>query len=250
MRNVRSESAIAALDRADVGVLAFTAKDNTPRACAVTPYVVDGVPTITATLALLTKVRMLRRRPAAGLLAGGTHVAGDTEVDLHRAPDWFDTHIRQREIEKYPPAKQLLQIPFHRRLLWWYVGRAAIAFPSPAYTSASGGDRVTITSVVDGQLQITMLAADLPTDGDEIGVGTTTPDGPGCLLVHEETDGMAELLQLSLRGETCGGTFRVKSRHGSLEPQNPGSLDQLRGLRHLAKAAKQNRLYLDGWTHG
>ncbi|MGI9644679.1 MAG: hypothetical protein ACR2O6_05140, partial [Ilumatobacteraceae bacterium] len=113
-----------------VGVLGFTAADGSPRSCAVTPYVVDGAPTVTSTLALLTKARMLRDRPAAALLAGGVHISGDAEVTAHGSPAWFEAHIREAEREKYPPARRLLAIPFHRYLLWWYVGRAEITFPA------------------------------------------------------------------------------------------------------------------------
>ena len=45
MRNMRSESTLQAFAEAPVGVLGFTARDLTPRAVAVTPYVIAGEPT-------------------------------------------------------------------------------------------------------------------------------------------------------------------------------------------------------------
>ena len=242
-----SASTLAAVADAPTGVLGFTAKNHSPRAVAVTPYVVDGKPTVTTMLALLTKAKMLRNRPAAALLAGGTHVAAETKLAMHSGPDWFDTNIRQRELEKYPPARTLLSIPFHRRILWWYVGRVAISFDEPACHHVGGMDRVTITSVVDRSVQITPLPADLDVDANQIEVGPTVPDGPGCLLIHDETEGMAELLQLRLDGTVTGGVLTVESRRGSLEPQQPGALAQLAGLWSLRTAANANRSTIQEW---
>lgn len=198
-------------------------------------------------LALMTKAKMLRNRPAAALLAGGTHVTADTNLTVHKTPDWFDTNIRSQERTKYPPARTLLSIPFHRRLLWWYVGRVAITFDSPDCHLVAGTNRVTITSVVDGKVQIRHLPDDLDIDHDQITVGSDVPDGPGCLLVHEETKDMAELLQLRLQGTVTHGVLHVASRHGSLDPQNPGLIAQLKGLLALSKAAGANRPLIQSW---
>lgn len=230
---------------AAVGVLGFTADDGSPRSCAVTPYVVDGVPTVTATLALLTKARMLRDRPSGALLAGGLHVSGDALVRAHGSPAWFDEHIRAAEREKYPPARQMLALPFHRHLLWWYVGRAEIAFPGAALIARAGDDRTTITSTTGTGVAIRPLI-DLAIDtdtaeaGSDVEVGPAVPDGPACVLVHEETAGMAELLQLTLRGSVSSGVLHVESRHGTLEAQHPGTMAQLQSLRELGKKARAN----------
>ncbi|MEO1055323.1 MAG: hypothetical protein AAFY28_00260 [Actinomycetota bacterium] len=252
MRNVRCVNELAGIDAATVGVLGFTAKDHTPRAIAVTPYVVEGTATVTTMLALLTKAQMLRNRPAAALYAGGTHVHGDVAVEMHDDPAWFDQHIRHQELAKYPPAKTLLTIPFHRRVLWWYVGRVAMVFELPTIIERPGSDRVTLTSVVDGGVQIIPLAADLDVDcvgvGDHVDLGAPAPDGPACLLVHHETAGMAELLSLTLRGSVRDGRLDVAERRGSVTPQHPGALDQLRSLRALAQSAKANRPIINAWA--
>ena len=73
------------------------------------------------------------------------------------------------------------------------------------------------------------------------------PDGLGCLLVHHETEGMAELLSLTLRGEVADGRLIVASRHGSLEPKEPGTLSQLRELRTLRRAARANLPTIENW---
>jgi hypothetical protein len=251
---VHPADAIDAIDRASVGVLGLTAEDLTPRAIAVTPYVIGGEPVVTTTLALLGKAKMLRNRLSAALLAGGIHVGGNISVVMHEAPEWFDEHVRDAEARKYPPAKSLLSIPFHRRLLWWYVGRAAIAFDDPVLRTVAARDRVTLTSVVDRTVEITPLADDLTADptfaAERVELGAEVPDGPGCLLVHDETDGMAELLSLTLRGDVSDGVLAVTSRHGSLEPRDPGTLDQLRSLRDLGRTAKANRATIDAWSEG
>ena len=75
----------------------MTAKDLTPRAVAVTPYVIAGEPTVTTTLALLAKAKMLRKRPAAALLAGGVHMSGDASIAMHADTEWFDEHLQHIE---------------------------------------------------------------------------------------------------------------------------------------------------------
>lgn len=252
MHNMRfakaSPDALNALDGAVTGVLGFTAKDGTPRSVAITPYVVGGHPTVTTTLALLTKAKMLRNRPAAALFAGGVHVQGDVDVRLHRDAEWFDANIRESERLKYPPAAQLLAVPFHRRLLWWYVGRISMTFRGGVVEHVGGADRVTITTVESGRVTITPLAPDLATEESEIVLGADVADGPASLLVHHETDEMAELLSLTLRGEVRDNTLLVAERRGSLEPQRPSMLGQLRGLRRLARLAKANRPALAAWN--
>ena len=89
----------------------------------------------------ITKAKMLRNRPRAALLAGGIHVSGPTDLTLHREPGWFDRAIRDQERSKYPPARALLAAPFHRRLLWWYVGRVEIGFDDPTVEQPGGADR-------------------------------------------------------------------------------------------------------------
>jgi hypothetical protein len=61
---------------------------------------------------------------------------------------------------------------------------------------------------------------------------------------------MAELLSLTLRGDASDGVLAVTSRQGSLEPRDPGTLDQLRSLRDLGRTAKANRATIDAWSEG
>lgn len=238
------------IDRATVGVLGLTAKDGTPRAVAVTPYVIDAKPVVTTTLAFLAKAKMLRKRPTAALYAEGIHISGDVTVEMHRYSAWFDQHIRTAEAVKYPPAKSLLGFPFHRRVLWWYVGRVSMTFQAPQITNNQGNDRVTITSLVDGKVQVTPLPSNLEIGSDEIEIGVDLSPGPACLLIHEETQGMNELLSLTLLGNVVNGRLNVRERRGSLVPTEPSTIDQLKMLRALANSAKANRPEIDRWETG
>ena len=69
-----------------------------------------------------------------------------------------------------------------------------------------------------------------------------------CLLVHDEDPRMADLRQLTLQGIIRDGTFRVQRRTGSLQPVHLGTLGQLRSLRALGRAARENRPKLAFWA--
>lgn len=248
MHNVRYGTDLDPFDRARTAVLGFVGGDGTPRSCAVTPYVVDGRLVVSSTLAYLAKVRAISARPAAALYVDGAHASADAAVEVHRASTWFDAHLRDQELAKYPPARTLLALPFHRKLLWWYVGRAAVTFTDPVLEHAVGSDRATITTLADGRPRVRPLASVDP-DGDVIDVGDVA-DGPASVLVHDEDDDMTELRQLVLRGSVTDGRFHVVRRSGTLEPTDAGTWDQVRSLRALARAARANRQELEHWDRG
>jgi Pyridoxamine 5'-phosphate oxidase len=236
-----------ALEAAAVGVFAFAGRDGRPRACAVTPFWYDGEAVVTSTLAFTAKVAAVRRDPRVALLAGGCLIRGRGTVDIDLTSTTYDERIRYQELRKYPPARRLLAIPGHRRLLWWYVGRASIAIPVGDSVWAPGSDRATIT-VLDGELpRIVPLDPRTDVSGDEIPV-PVGHEGAACLLVHDEEADMADLRQLTLHGEVRDGTFRAERRTGSLARSYPGTLDQLRTLRALGRAARQNRPVYARWT--
>ena len=239
--------AAAALDAAPVGVFAFVGNDGLPRACAVTPYLDAGKALVTSTLAFTAKVAAVRRDPRVALLAGGRLVRGRATLDVDLTSKTFDEHVRSQELRKYPPARRLLAIPGHRRLLWWYVGRACIAIPLDDCTPAVGSDRITVTFLDGGLPGIVPLDPATDVSADEIPVAVAR-DGAACLLVHDEDPGMADLRQLALHGTVRDGTFRVGRRTGSLDPAQPGTLDQLRSLRALGRAARKNRPVLARWA--
>src|SRR3984957_4330778 len=239
--------AAAALDAAAVGVFAFVGNDGLPRACAVTPYLDAGKALVTSTLAFTAKVAAVRRDPRVALLADGGLVRGRATLDVDLTSKTFDERVRRQELRKYPPARRLLAIPGHRRVLWWYVGRACIAIPLGDCTSAPGSDRITVSFLDGGLPRIVPLDPATDVSGDEIPV-PAAPDGAACMLVHDEDPGLADLRQLTLHGTVRDGTFRAQRRTGSLDPVHPGTLDQLRSLRALGRAARKNRPALARWS--
>jgi hypothetical protein len=239
--------AAAALDAAPVGVFAFVGKDGRPRACAVTPYVHASEAVVTSTLAFTAKVAAVRRDPRGALLAGGCLVRGRAALDVDLTSKTFDERVRSQELRKYPPSRQLLAIPGHRRLLWWYVGRASIAIPLGDCTRAPGSDRITVTFLDRELPQIVPLDPATDVSSDEIPV-PVRHEGAACLLVHDEEPDMADLRQLTLHGVVRDGTFRAERRTGSLDPTHPSTLDQLRTLRDLGRAARKNRPLLARWA--
>lgn len=239
--------AVAALDAASVGVFAFVGNDGLPRACAVTPYLDAGQALVTSTLAFTAKVAAVRRDPRVALLAGRRLVRGRAALDVDLTSKTFDQRVRSQELRKYPPARRLLAIPGHRRLLWWYVGRASIAIPLDDCTLAPGSDRITVSFVDGGLPRIVPVDPATDVSGDEISVPDFR-DGAACLLVHDEDAGLADLRQLTLHGTVRDGTFRVQRRIGSLDPAQPGTLDQLRSLRELGRAARKSRPVLARWA--
>jgi hypothetical protein len=213
----------------------------------VTPYLDAGQALITSTLAFTAKVAAVRRDPRVALLAGGCLVRGRAALDVDLTSKTFDERVRSQELRKYPPASRLLAIPGHRRLLWWYVGRASITIPLDDCTPAPGSDRITVTFLDAGMPGIVPLDPATDVSTDEIPVPVAR-DGAACLLVHQEDPGMADLRQLTLHGAVRDGTFRVQLRTGSLDPVHPGAVDQLRSLRALGRAARKNRQVLAQWA--
>lgn len=249
MRNMCSANmeALAGLDNAVVGVFAFVGVDGRVRACPVTPYLYGTEAVVSSTLAFTAKVAAVRHNPRVALLAGGYQVRGWARVEIDTTSETFDARLRGQELRKYPPARQLLSIPGHRRLLWWYVGRAVITIPLSDWSKAEGSDRVTL-AVVDG-LTPKILALDPATDisSDQITVPAGF-DGPACMLVHEEDARMSDLRQLALHGTVRGTRFTVSRRSGSLAPASLSTIQQLRSLRQLARQARAKRATFEGWA--
>jgi hypothetical protein len=238
---------LAALDHAAVGVLAFIGADGRPRACPVTPYVDAGEAVVSSTLAFTAKVAAVRNDPRVALLAGGCLIRARATVGIDLTSKTFDEHVRAQELRKYPPARRLLAIPGHRRLLWWYVGRASIRIPLAGSATAGGTDRVTLTVVVDGLPSILALDPSADACAGELPVPAGV-EGPACVLFHEEDDQMADLRQLTLHGTISDGVFHVERRVGSLAPGRPSALGELKTLRSLARQARRKRPVFERWT--
>jgi len=249
IRNMRCATAGAAtaVDAAAVGVFAFIGADGRPRACPVTPYLYGGEAVVSSTLAFTAKVAAVRADPRVALLAGGCLVRARASVDIDLTSTTFDEQVRTQELRKYPPARRLLAIPGHRRLLWWYVGRAFIRIPLADCSAVPGADRVTLTVIADGRLAILTLDPSADALAGEFPVPAGV-QGPACVLFHQEDDQMAELRQLALHGTVSGGVFRAERRAGSLAPARPSALGQLTTLRSLARQARRKRAVFDRWT--
>jgi hypothetical protein len=246
---------LSAVDAARVGVFAFVNRAGEPVSCAVTPFVDGDDAVVTSTLALLAKVKAVRADPRVALLAGNVEVRGPAAVEIDVAGREFDRVFRRQELAKYPPSRTLFRVPGHRRWLWWYAGRAIIRIGGPAPEPVDGDDRVTLTALDrHGTLRIVpidLAPGDLGDNANRLAIPTglesALPDGPACILVHEEDTRMADLRQLRLDGRLESGTFSVARRSGSLTPATTGQLGQLRQLRRLARAANANRPLIEQW---
>jgi hypothetical protein len=248
MHNMCCAYGPAALDDAAVGVFGFIGRSGRPVSCAVTPYLDGGRPVVTSTLALTGKIAAVLRDERVALLAGGAEVRGRATVAIEDDGEWFDRAIRAQELRKYPPARFLLRLPGHRRLLWWYVGRAVVRLPADAIRPVPGPDRVTVTGIDhDGFVSVVPVTGDVQLDADEIPVPAGLPDGPVCLLVHEESAGMSDLRQLRLEGDLVSGRLTVQRRSGTLAATHPSPLAQIRDLAALGRAATANRTRIESW---
>jgi hypothetical protein len=239
---------VQALDSAQVGVFGYVMRSGHPNACAVTPYVVHSVPVVTSTLALIDKAAAVRRDPRVVLLAGGVHLSGRAAVGVDMTPAWFDRHLRQQELAKFPPARAILGIPWHRRLFAWYVGRVVMSITPDRVVERPGSDLATIT-VLDREGVLHAFPTPRPKDlnAPEIELDTSIPDGLAVLLIHEEDTAMNDLRQLTLHGHVTSGTFTVERRRGSLHATPQGWRQQLATSRQLARKATTNRARLADW---
>jgi hypothetical protein len=241
-------AAVEAITNPALGVFGFVGRDGRPLSCAVTPYLDHGQPVVTSTLALVGKIGAVLRDERVALLAGGAQARGRATVTIEDDGTWFDQAIRAQELRKYPPARFLLRLPGHRRLLWWYVGRAVVRLPADGLRAVPGSDRVTVTGIDrDGLVSVVPVPGDVPLDADQIPLPAGLPDGPACLLVHEESAGKSDLRQLRLEGDLVDGRLTVRRRDGTLAAAPHGPLAQLRDLAALTRAATANRPRIDSW---
>jgi hypothetical protein len=248
MHNMCCAYGLRALDNAAVGVFGFIGRGGHPVSCAVTPYLDGGQPVVTSTLALVGKIGAVLRDERVALLAGGAEVRGRAAVAIEDDGAWFDRALRDQELRKYPPARFLLRLPGHRRLLWWYVGRAVVRLPADGVRAVPGSDRVTITGLdYDGLVSVVPVTDDVRFDADELALHVDLPDGPACLLVHEESARMSDLRQFRLQGELVSGRLSVRRRSGTLAATHPSLFAQIRGLGAHGRAAKANRPRIESW---
>lgn len=229
-----------------MGVLAFVGPAHRPVACAVTPFVDGDDVVITSLLAVLAKVRSIRIDPRVAILAGEAQLRGNARVQLDETGEVFRARLQAQELRKYPPSRTLLRLPLHRRLLWWYSGRVIIRLNSDV-SATPGSDRVTVTFFCsDGLPRIVPLRHAPPLDEPVIdlraaGADRPFPDGPACLLVHEEHHRSTDLRQLRLSGDINDGRLAVSRRAGSLSPARASLRGRIAELRGMGRMAEANR---------
>ena len=181
-----------------------------------TPYRDGDAITVTSTLAFMRKTEAVRRDGRVALLAGGWLVQGDARVHADVSGDEFVARFLDAELRKYPPARDIVAIPLHRRLFDWYFGRVFMTVTPVRVTAAPGADQATlITLAADGFPVIAPIAP--PPDG-ATSVPVRAADGPATVLLHAEDAEMRDLRQVHLHGRIAGGVFTVESRRGSLAP--------------------------------
>jgi hypothetical protein len=214
-----------------VAVLAFRGGSGQPMALPVTPYVDGDRIIVTSTLAYIRKAELIRNDGRVAMLAGGMHVTGDAQVFADVDGDAFVARYLDQELAKYPPTRALVEIPDYRKALSWYFGRAIIAVePRDAYETFPADDRCTATRIdASGYPSILALAPKLHRFFEDAAAGDVVPvplrDGPLAVLLHEESDDMSKLHQLTLRGDVRSGILRVDSRSGSLGDESAGPVD-------------------------
>ena len=99
------------------GVLAYHGSRGQLVPVAVTPYVLGDDVYITATLAYSQKAQLIRQSPKIALLTADVYMRADADVYADVKGDFFVKYLLEQEMRKYPPARMLRRIPFHRRLL-------------------------------------------------------------------------------------------------------------------------------------
>jgi len=243
-----SHTQLARIDAAPSGVLGHITSEGRPNAVGITPYVVDGALVVTSTLALIRKAAALRSDPRVTVSAGGVSVCGVATVEVDRTPRYYDSFIRAQELRKFPPARTLLAVPFHRSLMPWFVGRVVIRIEPEAVTDEPCGDSATVTGVdTAGRLRTWNIPRTVDLTANQITLPRPVPDGAALLLVHEEDPAMRDLRQMAVAGTVHDGVLAVSLRRGSLAPNGTSTIGELRGLRRLARKARRNRPVLATW---
>jgi hypothetical protein len=128
------------------------------------------------------------------------------------------------------------------------VSCAVVRLPADGMRAVPGSDRVTLTGIDhDGLLSVVPVTGEVQLDADEIPLQAGLPDGPACLLVHEESVGLSDLRQLRFEGELVSGRLSVRRRSGTLAAAHRSPLAQLRDLAALSRAATANRTRIESW---
>lgn len=217
--------ALAAASAARVAIFAFRIPGDMVSALPVTPYVLGTRIVITSTLAYAKKAEYVRSDPRVALLAQGVHMIGDADVRADSSGKFFVENLLDQELAKYPPARALLKVPFHRRVFAWFFGRAVVFVEARAVEARPGEDRATlITLDEDGYPSIRPLPRASP-DMEDIALDGFRPqhEQPAQVLFHRESEDMSELRHMTLHGFVRESVFHTQRRAGSLDADRPDS---------------------------
>jgi hypothetical protein len=127
-----------------------------------------------------------------------------------------------------------------------FVGPARRPVACPVTPFVDGEDAV-ITSVLALLGKVEAIRRDPRVALRAAGVDDPPPDGPACLLVHDEFRRYWDLRQLRLGGDISNGQFVIRRRAGSLSPSPRGLRVQISGLRAMSRTAGTNRALLARW---
>jgi len=234
---------LRAIYDAPAGVLAYHGSRGQLVPVAVTPYVLGDDVYITATLAYSRKAGLIRRSPKIALLAGGVYVLADAHVYADVKGEFFVEHLLEQEMRKYPPARTLRRIPFHRQLFGWFFGRAIIKLEPTAVVADAGDDAWTlVTEGENGYASIQPIAAADPEGGDvTIPPELASVPGPAVVFFHKESEDMSELASKAFRGEIRDGSFVAEARPAGPKAGGGG------GMRQRGANARRAREAMKDW---
>ena len=246
--------ALRAIDAARLAIFAYRDDRDRPAAWPITPYRAAGRAVITSTLAFARKALHVRRDPRVALLVGGLHLSGLAEVRADPSGDEFVRTLLAQELEKYPPAAEIVRLPLHRTLFSWYFGRVLMSFAPGAIRAVPGDDAATLVTLgADGYPRIAPIVVPPPgaprfvpcaADGAP---PLALADGPAQILCHAEPT-MRDLRQLRLRGELCGGEFLVRGREGTLDAApRRGVVGEIRQHLEYHRRGRATRRLLRGY---
>ncbi len=229
------QESLRAICDAPAGVLAYHGSRGQLVPVAVTPYVLDDDVHITATLAYARKAVFIRQSPKIAFLAAGVRIRADADVYADVKGDFFVRHLLEQELRKYPPARTLHRIPFHRRLLGWYFGRAIIKLQPVAVETDAGDDAWTlVTEGDDGYPSVHPIPEANPDGGDVAIPAKLANAGPAVVFLHRESEDMSKLASTALRGEITDGSFVL-----AVLPSMPGGRKRAPGRLASARRAWQ-----------
>jgi hypothetical protein len=244
IRRLVPPDGLAAAFAAAVAVFAFRSPRGDPMAVPVTPYVLGDSVVVTSTLAYTKKAEYVRGGGRVALLANGVHMLGRADVRADVKGAFFVQNLLDQELAKYPPARALVGVPFHRRVFSWYFGRALMFFVPEEAAARPGDDAATLVTLRrDGFPSIAPIGVPSGVlDAVAVSPPTEMADGPAQILQHRESADMSDLWQATLRGTLANGMFTVRRRIGSLEG---GSGDAGEFARRKAASAARRRMA--GW---